>query len=752
MSRRSWSRLEQLEAREVPAVIGALDPSLGTAGKVVTDIGADDRGTAVAIQPDGQIVVAGTADDGTADFALARYNPDGSPDLTFSNDGQLIFSLGGIDKAAAVAIQADGKIVAAGYTATGGPADFGLIRVNADGSVDTSFNGNGTKIIDFGNEDRATGLVMQPDGKIVVAGLTSRPGGGDFAVARLNADGSFDTSFNGTGKATIDFGGIDGANAVALRPDGKIVLAGFTGPAVAGGATVDFAVARLTTGGGLDTGFDGDGKATIDFGFNDVANAVALQPDGKIVLAGSAVGVSPDFAVARLNADGGLDSSFGSDGLVTYNFGATEAANGVALQPDGKVVVVGSTSVSSGGDFAVLRLTAAGQIDPAFGNFSQQTIDFGGADAAGGVALTPTGRIVVAGSTVAGGSGNFAVARLIGTVEEGRALAVGGSLNGTATILVPATSGSGYNATPAGTVGPFGSPAVNVRTATADVNGDGVQDTILVTGPGTPIRVAVVSGTDNKTVLVAPFDPFGGNFTGGGFVAAGDFDNDGRAEFVVTPDQGGGPRVTILSLQGGTAVVRANFFGIDDVNFRGGARPAVGDITGDGVVDLVVSAGFGGGPRIARYDGKSVFGARVKLGNDFFAFEQTLRNGAYVAVGDVNGDGFGDLIFGAGPGGGPRVLILGGKQLRASGPETAIANPLANFFAGGSDSSRGGVRVAAKDADGDNKADVAAGAGDGQPSRIRYYPGFTFTGTAEPADSQTLDPFGLVLPGGIFVG
>src|SRR6185312_604877 len=158
------------------------------------------------------------------------------------------------------------------------------------------------------------------------------------------------------------------------------------------------------------------------------------------------------------------------------------------------------------------------------------------------------------------------------------------------------------------TVAAFGTTGVNARPATGDVNGDGFEDTVLVTGPGTPIRVAVVSGKDNTTLLVAPFDPFGGDFTGGGFVTAADLDNDGRAEFVVTPDRGGGPRVGIFSLNpDGSVTLRANFFGIGDPNFRGGARSAAGDVNADGVADMAVAAGFQGGPRIALFDGKTVF-------------------------------------------------------------------------------------------------------------------------------------------------
>src|SRR5262249_5560822 len=158
-----------------------------------------------------------------------------------------------------------------------------------------------------------------------------------------------------------------------------------------------------------------------------------------------------------------------------------------------------------------------------------------------------------------------------------------------------ANSSGQFGINPSAVLNPFGSVNADIRSATADVNGDGIPDTIMVTGPGTPIRVAVINGADNSTVLVPPFDPFGGNFLGGGSVSAGSFPGDGRAEFAITPDQGGGPRVTIFELTSSGLTTEANFFGIDDPNFRGGARSTLGDINGDGHPDLVIAAGFGGG-------------------------------------------------------------------------------------------------------------------------------------------------------------
>jgi subtilisin family serine protease len=379
------------------------------------------------------------------------------------------------------------------------------------------------------------------------------------------------------------------------------------------------------------------------------------------------------------------------------------------------------------------------------------------------LSTTPTASLQ--GITVTGGRLNIAAALqiqptgttgpLIRTVPPaggpGRTVAVGGAGDGTAAVYAPDTAGQYSLATPR--VTPFPGFVGDVRTAVADVDGDGTEDTVYVTGPGGPIRVTVISGADDATVLVAPFDPFGGDFTGGGFVAAAQLDGTGGAELVVSPDRGGGPRVTIFSVTGGAAVLRANYFGIGDPNFRGGARVALGDANNDAVPDLAVAAGFGGGPRVALFDGRTVLtGEPTRLLNDFFVFDDVLRNGVYVAVGDVDGDGFGDLIFGAGPGGGPRVLTVSARTLLASGAAAAIGSPLANFFVGGSDSDRGGVRVASKDADGDGLADLVVGSGEGQPSRVRVYLGRNAAGAGEPAVVQALDPFTQVLADGVFVG
>ncbi|MBX9585037.1 MAG: hypothetical protein K2X87_32430, partial [Gemmataceae bacterium] len=331
---------------------------------------------------------------------------------------------------------------------------------------------------------------------------------------------------------------------------------------------------------------------------------------------------------------------------------------------------------------------------------------------------------------------------------------------GAAPVFAPDGAGR-YATSPDATLNPFLGFGGAIRSAKADVNGDTIPDRVLVTGPGTPVRFAVISGADNATVLVPPTAPFRGSedFVGGGFVAAADIDRDGKAEWAVTPDQGGGPRVTLFSLAGGQAQVRANFFGItDDPNFRGGCRPALGDVNADGVPDIAVAAGFLGGPRTALFDGRTVLGGNpAKLIGDFFAFPGDdavrLRNGSFVAVGDLDGDGYGELVFGGGPGGAPRVFALSGALVSAGNVTGAYAAPVANFFVDGNAADRGGVRVAVADADADGRADLLAGSGQNNPARVRVYLGRNVTGPAEPTTFQDLQPFGgAVLADGVYVG
>ncbi len=388
---------------------GSLDSSFDSDGKVTTTIGSNADAFSVAIQSDGKIVLAGNAIIGGRDeIAVARYNTDGSLDSSFDSDGKVTTTIGEADYATSVVVQSDGKIVVAGSSATGGDSNFALIRFNTDGSLDSSFDPAVTPI--GSANDEAYSVAIQSNGKIVVAGYSDNGAQRVFAVARYNTDGSLDSSFNSDGKVTTAIGSDDLAKSVAIQSDGKIVVAGSS----SNGSDNDFALIRYNTDGSLDSSFASDGKVITVFGSSgEFANSVALQSDGKIVVAGSSDnGAQRVFAVARYSADGSLDSSFDSDGKVTTAIGSGDFAFSVAIQSDGKIVVVGSSNNGSDDDFALIRYNTDGSLDSSFALDGKVITVFGSSsDFGNSVAIQSDGKIVVAGSSNNGSNNEFAVAR-----------------------------------------------------------------------------------------------------------------------------------------------------------------------------------------------------------------------------------------------------------------------------------------------------------------------------------------------------
>ncbi len=438
----------------IPVYAADLDTDFGIGGKVTTAFNTKASEIfAVAKQSDGKIVAVGWVQTATADkdFALARYNPDGSLDTAFGTGGRVTTAIRDADdEARAVAIQSDGKIVVVGYayeTNTGGN-DFAAARYNTDGSLDQGFGNitgqirTGKLTTNMGATDIAHAVAIQDDGKIVLAGQA----GNAFGVARFHPAGDLDadkaasgndpayTGFATNGKQTTDFtGGVaDRAHAVAIQSDGKIVLAGYaTNINGTAGNTdddhKDFALARYTTTGALDTTFDTDGKVTTAIGSttDDEINDIALDGDGKIVAVGYAHQATyAEVALARYNTNGSLDTAFDSNGsVVTQSIGsATDRAEAVAIQSDGKIVVAGFSWDGSAHDFMLARYTAAGALDANnFGGSGSVTTPIGGGeDQARAMALLSDGTIIAAGFAHNGSHNEFALARY---QDEGHLLA-----------------------------------------------------------------------------------------------------------------------------------------------------------------------------------------------------------------------------------------------------------------------------------------------------------------------------------------
>jgi len=392
------------------AVPGDLDPSFGTGGKVRVTRDTPADGQDLAVQADGRIVTVGTRQDPVNlddEFSVMRHNPDGSVDTSFGSGGEVLTDFeGGDDVAEGVAIQPDGKIVVVGRTQktadeNAGCCWFTVARYNTDGTLDTGFGGAGTGWavpgLAGGAEDAAA-VTVQPDGKILGGGTA----GGEFALVRYLSDGTPDGSFGGgDGQVTTSFQDVGGAtgNDMALQPDGRIVMAGY-----AGATSFDFAAARYNADGSLDTTFSGDGRVTTDLGGYNFGETTVVQSSGKIVVSGS---TGSNFTLVRYNVDGSLDSGFGTGGVVTTSFGTGSAVQDLMLQPDDRIVAGGT----AGGDFALARFNADGTLDTGFGTNGRTTTDFGTGDIVNSLALQSDAKILAFGDD---SEGDRALARYLG--------------------------------------------------------------------------------------------------------------------------------------------------------------------------------------------------------------------------------------------------------------------------------------------------------------------------------------------------
>jgi uncharacterized delta-60 repeat protein len=358
---------------------GVLDPVFDGDGMVTTDFGSAAHGgvNGLAIQANGRILAAG----GSGDFALARYRRDGSLDQSLDADGRVTTDFGRDEVGQDVVVQPDGKIVLIGTSVEDGPGgDWALARYNSDGSLDESFGSGGKVLTDLGVASNAYAVALQEDGRIVVAGNSGAPAifVGDVALARYEVDGSLDPSFGDGGIVILDLGDPASGGAVDLvvQADGAIVVAGVVRPQGAHLDDADFLLARFNPDGSLatqvrdpylDAPFGTDGIVTTDLGADDFALAIAIESGGKLVVTGvtgpnnpgPAVALDLDsLVVARYGVDGSLDPAFGSGGTVTTDFGGTSSGWDVAVQADGGIVVAGRAEIGGSSQFAVARYLA----------------------------------------------------------------------------------------------------------------------------------------------------------------------------------------------------------------------------------------------------------------------------------------------------------------------------------------------------------------------------------------------------------
>lgn len=404
---------------------GSLDLSFGNNGKVNTTLGSgDSECNAVIIQSDGKIVMAGFSFNGSNhDFALARFNSNGSFDETFGTNGKLTTNFGTNtnDRAISLAIQLDGKIVAAGFSANGTNQDIALARYNTDGSLDLNFGNNGkvTTAIDI-SSDVAYSVAIQSDGKIVAAGYSFRAFNDDFALLRYHTNGTLDNTFGNNGIVTTDVGNIknDVIRSIAIQNDGKIVALGSS----ANATNTDFALARYNVNGNLDNTFGTNGIIITPFGSgNDDGYSVGIQSDGKIVAAGRSHNESDyDFALARYNTNGSLDNSFDLDGKVTSNieFG-NDVAYSIGVQSDGKILAAGYGYVNFNNDFVIIRYNSNGSLDNTFGTNGVVTTPIFASDIGTSLKIQNDGKIILAGFSHNGVNNEFVVVRYNNSISLG---------------------------------------------------------------------------------------------------------------------------------------------------------------------------------------------------------------------------------------------------------------------------------------------------------------------------------------------
>ncbi len=346
---------------------GLINPQFN-GGSLTTSFSSDHcQAEDIAVQPDGKIVAGGYAlAGGISHFALARYQTNGNLDNSFGTGGKVLVNPGaGGSWITSIAIQPDGKILAGGSVSNGPTIQFAVMRFLSNGSPDASFGNNGLVTLVVGTYAYLKDILIQPNGQIVLAGEAMINGDFDFALARYNSNGTLDLTFNG-GIKVVDFNNDEYLKAISLQPDGKILLAG--------SSNFTFALTRLNVNGSIDGSFGNEGRLLTVAGTvagNDNAMSMALQADGKILVVGEAYNPPSfsDIAIVRYTSSGQLDPAFGGDGIVLTDIdGSNDQATAVSVQNDGRIVIAGNTIYQGNQRIVLMRFSAQGNIDQSFGN------------------------------------------------------------------------------------------------------------------------------------------------------------------------------------------------------------------------------------------------------------------------------------------------------------------------------------------------------------------------------------------------
>ncbi|MEO6393299.1 MAG: FG-GAP-like repeat-containing protein [Pyrinomonadaceae bacterium] len=614
------------------ATAGSVDIGFGVAGKAITQFPNSAFSLAVAIQPDGKVVVAG----GSPGFSVARYNRDGSPDTTFGNGGIAFYVLGPSPNGAhAVLIQPDGKIVLAGESGINNP-DHGLtlVRFTAAGVLDPSFGGDGIASVEIGtNSSIGYGVAIQPSGALVVAGTTRiNSTSTDVVVARFTAAGILDLTFGVNGVIQEHAGAKSAVYTVVTSPDGKILVGGNTyiGPFNPTYDDLDFLMYRYNANGSRDNTFGASGRVIAAIGAGpDVINSLALQPDGKIIAAGYVLSDNFDLAIVRFTATGQLDAgNFASGGKLLVDFGASDdIAYGVAVDPDGYIVAGGvMANVSDAAqDLILVRCEPDGDLDPQFGTNGKVRHNLGGAaEYIAGIALQPNllrgvvnGYKIVATGYLQSAGFNFATVRFRGRSGPIQRAVVNDFDNDGLSELAAFRPQNGNwiigKVPPTGTVTEvttihWGAP--NDKVVPGDYDGDGKYDVAVYRGgswhilnSGDLSYRAVAFGLSNDIPVPADYDGDGrtdvavfrpsngawyflrssdGTFgaaqwgANGDIPVTGDFDRDDVSDLAVY--RGG----TWYILQSLTGQMRVEYFGLAT------DKPVAFDYDGDSKTDIGV--------------------------------------------------------------------------------------------------------------------------------------------------------------------